>query len=108
MVIAGVGFGLEGLAFIKFRSSYYVFPRIPNGPILLIAALVVHLVGVIFASISRSNRSKAKKYEFENALEKVGNVFGIFGLIANIIPLVVINIALVVISVPYSPPPGPL
>lgn len=107
LVLAGVGFGVEFFAFIKLIAPSYVFPRIPGSPILLIAALVIHLVGVIFGIVSRANSNKAKKHEIENTLEKVGSVFGILGIIANVIPLVAINILLVIMAGPLSPSPVP-
>jgi hypothetical protein len=107
LVLAGIGFILEFLAFFRFVIPIYVFPRLPSGPWLLIIALCLHMVGIIFGVISKVSSSKARTHEIENALEKVGRVFGILGIIANAIPIVVINIALVIFNVPYSPPPGP-
>ncbi len=107
LALACVGFSLEYLAFLRSIMYYFMFPRLPSAPVLLIIALIFHFVGIVFATVSRSNSNKARKHEVENALEKVGRVFGILGLIANIIPLVVINIALLFISVPISLPPIP-
>lgn len=107
LVLACVGFGLEYLAFLRSVMYYFMFPRLPAAPVLLIIALIFHFVGIVFAVVSRSNSNKARRLEVENALEKVGKVFGILGLVGNIIPLVVINIALLFLSVPISLPPIP-
>jgi len=108
LVLAVIGFVLEFLAFFRFIIPMYIFPRLPGGPVLLTIALVIHFVGIIFGIVSRISSSKARKLEIENTLEKVGRVFAILGIIANFIPLVIINIVLLIISVPFSPPPGPL
>ncbi|MFW9972538.1 MAG: zinc-ribbon domain-containing protein, partial [Candidatus Odinarchaeota archaeon] len=34
LVIACIGFSLEFFAYIKFMAPTYIYPRIPNGPIL--------------------------------------------------------------------------
>jgi len=107
LVLAGVGFVLEFLAFFRFVIPIYVFPRLPSLPSLLILAPSLHLIGTVFGIISIVSSSKARKHEVENTLEKVGKVFGILGVIANVIPIVIINIALIFISNPYSLIPGP-
>jgi hypothetical protein len=107
LVLACIGFGLEFLSFIRFTAPIYVFPRLPGGPVLLIAALILHFIGVIFAIVSRVNSRKAREHEIENSLEKVGRVFGILGIIANIIPLVVVNLVLVFYVIPHSAYPMP-
>jgi hypothetical protein len=108
LVLAGIGFSLDMISFLRFVIPIYVFPRLPGGPIVLIAAMIVHFIGVIFGVVAKANSTKARKFEMENTLERVGKVFGILGIIVNMIPLVVINIALVIINVPFSPPPGPI
>ncbi|MFX0008882.1 MAG: zinc-ribbon domain-containing protein [Candidatus Hermodarchaeota archaeon] len=108
LVLAGIGFSLDMISFLRFVIPIYVFPRLPSGPIVLIAAMIIHFIGVIFGVVAKANSTKARKYEMENTLERVGKIFGILGIIVNMIPLVVINIGLVIINVPFSPPPGPM
>jgi len=98
LVLAGVGFGLEFLAFIRFIAPFSSFPRLPSAPIFWIAALVLHFVGVVFGILSRVSSSKARKHETENPLEKVGSVFGILGIIANIIPMAIVSPLLMIVS----------
>lgn len=98
LFLAGVGFGLEWLAFMRFMMPIYIFPRLPGAPIIWVAALVLHFIGVVFGVVSRTNSKKARNLETENPLEKVGNVFGILGIIANIIPMAIVSPLLMIIS----------
>jgi len=71
-----------------FHLDYYI--RF----ILLIIAAILNITGFVFGILSRTNSSKAGKFEPVNTLEKVGSVFAIFGIIMNSIPIVSIPLIL--------------
>lgn len=50
------------------------------------------MVGLIFGILSKEKSVKADKLEPINAFQQVGNVFGIIGIIINVIALVVISL----------------
>jgi hypothetical protein len=99
----GLGFGAGVLA--RLFIPVYFIPYLPGGPGMWFIAFILHVIGFIFAIISRVNGNKASKREGENALQKVGSVFGVFGIVLNVIPLLIIPIASVLSYIPpyYSP-----
>ncbi|TES98299.1 MAG: zinc ribbon domain-containing protein [Promethearchaeota archaeon] len=105
IVLAVIGLVFEFLKVLRDVIPIYVFLRIPGGPELWIIALVLNSFGLIFAILSRIFSSKAGKREMKNTLEKVGSVFGIIGIVQNVIPLILIPINIVVASTLIHYPP---
>ena len=70
-----------------------------------IIALVLNSIGLIFAIIYRVFISKAGKCEMQNTLKKVGSVFGVIGIVQNVIPLILIPINIVIASTLIHYPP---
>ena len=91
LAIAGFIFG--GNYFFRFFLSSYLFPYYPGGLGLgivgLIIAIALNIGGLVFAILSRVNSSKAGKNEPINILEQFGSVVAVFGIIMNIIPIVI-------------------
>jgi len=91
LAIAGFIFG--GNYFFRFFIYSYLLPYYPGGLGLgivgLIIAIALNIGGLIFAILSRVNSSKAGKNESRNTLEQFGSVVAVFGIIMNIIPLVI-------------------
>jgi len=97
--LLSIGFFIVGLIFgaisiLRFILPLYFFPPFfhTGGPVMWIIAFVLHLIGFIFGILSRVNSSKARKLEASHALEKVGSVFGVFGIILNVLPMVILPI----------------
>ena len=105
IVLAVIGFVFEFLKVLRDVIPIYVFLRIPGGPELWIIALVLNSIGLIFAIISRVFISKAGKCEMQNTLKKVGSVFGVIGIVQNVIPLILIPINIVIASTLIHYPP---
>jgi len=65
----------------------------------VIIGIIIHIVGLMFGVFSRINGKEATKSEPENAVETVGSIFAIFGIIGNtiliIVGLIVVAIALI-------------
>lgn len=91
--VAGFVFG--GTILLRFILPLYFFPFFGGGIIMWIIAIVLHLVGFIFGILSRVNSSKARSLEASHALEKVGSVFGVFGIILNVLPMAILPIFIV-------------
>jgi len=91
LAIAGFIFG--GNYFFRFFLYSFMSPIFSGGLHLgiigLIIAIVLNIGGLIFAIISRVNSSKAGKNEPINILEQFGSVVAVFGIIMNIIPIVI-------------------
>jgi len=100
--VAGLSFGAGVI--IRLLIPIYFIPYLPGGPGMWIIAFVLHVVGLIFGIISRANSSKARRREADNALQKVGSVFGVFGIVLNVLPLVIIPIAIVLASMTFYYP----
>jgi len=94
LALGGVGFAFGGIFFMRilipflFHLDYFI--RI----IILIIGVILNITGFVFGILSRINSSKAGKFEPVNTLEKVGSVFGIFGIIMNSLPIVSIPLIL--------------
>ena len=101
LAIAGFIFG--GNYFFRLFLSSYMFPYFPGGLGLgivgLIIAIVLNIGGLIFAILSRVNSSKAGKNEPTNTLEQFGSVVAVFGIIMNIIPIVITP--LIFLGIPF-------
>ena len=100
--IAGIIFG--GTILLRILLPVYIYSYLPGGPGIWIIAFVLHIVGFIFGIISRVSSSKAGKREPDNVLEKVGSVFSVFGIILNLIPLVIIPIMIALANRPHYDP----
>ena len=91
LAIAGFLFG--GNYFFRFFIYSFMFPIFSGGLGLgiigLIIAIVLNIGGLIFAILSRVNSSRAGKNEPINILEQFGSVVAVFGIIMNIIPIVI-------------------
>ena len=98
-----VSLGLVGVAyfyggsnlFSSFSPYYYSF-----GLVGFITTIIVHIAGLVFGILSRTNSSKAGRIEPINTLEKVGSVFGVFGIVINSIFIVLIPIILMTRVIP--------
>jgi len=102
LVLGGVGFALGGTYFMRlFSPFYYYSPFYSFGPVALIIGGILNVTGLIFGILSRTNCSKARKFEPVNTLEKVGSVFAIFGIIINSIPVVVLLVMLIILLISY-------
>jgi len=55
----------------------------------LIIVILIHFVGLVFGILSRINSAKAGKSEQVNAVEQVGSVFGVIGIVINAILVVI-------------------
>jgi len=106
LAVGGVGFAFGGIYFFSMFSPlfYYYPPPIAFGLIALIVAVILNVTGLIFGILSRTNCSKARKTEPVNTLEKVGSVFGVFGIVLNSIPvgLMLVNLITLLISLLIS------
>ncbi|MHA2392299.1 MAG: zinc ribbon domain-containing protein [Promethearchaeota archaeon] len=73
---------------LLFFPSYFGFLGLGLGFSIpgLIAVLCFHVLGLIFGILARTNSSRAV-VEPENAASKIGGVFGVFGIILNVIPM---------------------
>jgi len=103
LVLGGVGFAFGGTFFMRLISPFYYYysPFYSFGYIGLIVGGILNVTGLIFGILSRTNCSKARKTEPVNTLEKVGSVFGIFGIIVNSIPVVVLLVMLIIMLISY-------
>jgi len=64
----------------------------PRNPGLWMIPFVLHLVSFIFSIVSKVNSSRARKYEGENGLQKAGSIISVFGIVLNVIFLVVVPV----------------
>ncbi len=94
-----------GFIFTIFRRFTYS-PYMPRNPGLWIIPFVLHIIALIFSIVSRINSSKARKFEGENGLQKAGSIISVFGIVLNIIFLVIIPIMMVtsLFIIPYYDP----
>ncbi|MCK4382753.1 MAG: hypothetical protein KAW66_05610 [Candidatus Lokiarchaeota archaeon] len=103
LVLAIVGFISGGLNLFRFYIPSYYYPYYPGGLVGglvgLSIVIILHIAGIVFGILSRTNSSKAGKFEPINTLEKVGSVFAVFGIVMNSIPIVVIPIIFIVIPI---------
>ena len=103
LALAIVGFISGGLNLFRFYIPPYYYPYYPGGLVGglvgLSIVIILHIAGIVFGILSRTNSSKAGKFEPINTLEKVGSVFAVFGIVMNSIPIVVIPIIFIVIPI---------
>lgn len=90
-----LGFGIVSL--ILAIITFNIGSSLLSGPILFyfipllrifIVFLFLHILGLIFGSLSRKSYNKAKKGEFLNTALKAGNTIGILAFFFNIILLI--------------------
>jgi len=103
-----VSLGLVGAAYLfggsnlfrYFTPFAYYYSFSPFVVIGIIATVIIHIAGLVFGILSRTNSSKAGKFEPINTLEKIGSVFGVFGIVINSIFIVLIPIILISVVIP--------
>lgn len=83
-----------GFIFTILRSFSYS-PYLPRNPALWIAPIVLHIVSLIFSIASKVNSNKARIYEDRNGLQKAGSILSVFGIVLNVIFLVIVPIMMV-------------
>ena len=76
-----------GFIFMIFRR----FSFTPRNPGLWMIPFVLHLISLIFSINSIVNGSNARKFEFKNGLQKAGTTISVFGIILNVIFLVIVS-----------------
>jgi len=97
LALAGVGFVFGRTIIMRMLNPYpYYYPYYSFGALGLIIAVILNITGLIFGILSRTNCSKARKFEPVNTLEKVGSVFAVFGIVINSIPVVVVLVMLLI------------
>ena len=103
-----VSLGLVGVAYFFGGSNlftylipyyYYYYPT-PFVVIGIITTIIIHIAGLVFGILSRTNSSKAGRFEPINGLEKVGSVFGVFGIVINSIFIVLIPVIFIIGVIP--------
>ena len=87
--LIGVAYFFGGSNLFRIFTPYYYYSY-SFGVVGFITIIIVHIAGLVFGILSRTNSSKAGKFEPVNALEKVGSVFAVFGIIMNSIPIVLV------------------
>jgi len=94
-----------GFLFMIFRSFSYS-PYMPRNPGLWIIPFALHLVSLIFSIVSKVNSSKARKYEAENGIQKAGSIISVFGIVLNVIFLVIVPVmmGISIASLPFYDP----
>ena len=88
-----IGFYIGFIFSIFRRFSYSIY--FPGSPALWIIPFVLHAISLIFSIASSGNSSKAAKFEGKNGLQKAGSVLSVFGIILNVIFIVVVPIMMV-------------
>jgi len=102
LVLAGAGLIYGGGIVMRLLSPYYYYYPYPYYSFGLggfIIAVVLNITGLIFGILSKTNSSKAKKFEPINTLRKVGGVFSVFGIVLNSIPVAVVAIILIIMLI---------
>jgi len=104
LALAGVGFAFGGSTVFRLISPFYYYypPSYSLGFIGLIVGAILNVTGLIFGILSRTNCSKARKFEPVNTLEKIGSVFGVFGIVLNSIPVVIVLIILIIMLISFT------
>jgi len=84
-IVIGIVSLIIGYNFYRFFywPSYNIIVRL----VVLIVVLLLRVGGLIMGVFSKVNSSKAEIFEPYNDVEKVGSIFGIFGIIVNSIGL---------------------
>ena len=90
IAFAVVGYVFGGVNIMRFLLPFAFYLGYSIGFIGLIVAVILNITGLVFGILSRTNSSKAGKFEPINTLEKMGSVFSVFGIIMNSIPIVLV------------------
>jgi hypothetical protein len=104
--LVGVAYFYGGSNLFRIFTPYYYY-YYSFGMVGFITTIIVHIAGLVFGILSRTNSSKAGKFEPINTLEKVGSVFGVFGIVINsifivsILIVVIIRVISLVLMAPY-------
>ena len=98
IAFAVVGYVFGGVNVMRFLLPFAYYLGYSVGFIGLIVAVILNITGLVFGILSRTNSSKAGEFEPKNTLEKVGSVFGIFGIIMNSIPIVLVTIIFLILA----------
>jgi hypothetical protein len=96
-----------GFLFMIFRSFTYSPYYMPRNPVLWMIPFALHIISFIFSIVSKVNSSKARKYEGENGLQKAGSIISVFGIVLNVIFLVIVPIMMgmsIINWIYYEPP----
>jgi hypothetical protein len=99
-----IGFYI-GFIFMLFRSFPYS-PYMPRNPVMWIFPFILHLVSFIFSVVSKVNASRARRYEDKNGLQTAGSIISVFGIVLNVIFLVIVPV-MMGISIATWPPIDP-
>ena len=78
----------------------------PRNPGLWIVPFILHTISFIFSIVSKVNSSRARKYEGENGLQKAGSIISVFGIVLNVIFLVIVPVMMglsIANWTPYDP-----
>ena len=78
-------------------------PYMPRNPSLWMVPLILHVIGLVFSILSKVNSSKARTFEGENGLQKAGSIISVFGIVLNVIFLVVVPIMMGTSVLFYDP-----
>ena len=98
--IPSIGMAVAMLAIAGLLRLFYLLGMpLPLFIMGVIIGIIINIVGLTFGVFSRINGKEATKSEPENAVETVGSIFAIFGIIGNailiIVAVIVVAIALV-------------
>ena len=78
-------------------------PYMPRNPSLWMVPLILHVIGLVFSILSKVNSRKARTFEGENGLQKAGSIISVFGIVLNVIFLVVVPIMMGTSVLFYDP-----
>jgi hypothetical protein len=84
LAIGGSIYGGSMMMYILYNLNFY------RMVIDITILSILHVVGLIFGIVAKVNSSKAGRTEPENTAEKIGSVVSIFGIIINVISLVLV------------------
>ena len=96
--LIGVAYFFGGSNLFRILTPYYYYSY-SFGVVGFITTIIVHIAGLVFGILSRTNSSKAGRFEPINALEKVGSVFGVFGIVINSIFIVTTLIVVIIMVI---------
>lgn len=94
IVLFVIGVSIGGFAFMRNIGSFYFFPMFNIGFLGLIVAVVFNILGLVFGILSRIFSGRAASEPINN-VERFGSVIAVFGIIFNVIPIVIVPIIIV-------------
>ena len=83
LVSIGVGIVSLVIGYNSFRYFYWPYSNVGLRIVVTIVVLLMRVGGLTMGVFSKVNSSKAEMFEPYNDFEKVGALFGIFGMIIN-------------------------